>query len=615
MPTSELAQIEMLAAVDSLIHQLQLWSEQKTDWKTTQHCQAVIHQLLPRLDMLRVRLQSPLVIATFGGTGTGKSSLVNALIGSYCTASGRQRPTTTDPVLIAHPDTDLDRLGLDLSQFQVEQKKLDQLRNIILIDCPDPDTSETNDEASNLSRLQHIVPLCDILLYTSTQQKYRSARVSEELKEAAVGRRLIFVQTHAGLDEDIREDWKQQLSQQFDVPEIYFVDSVQALEDQLADRPPQKDFASLQNILSTQLGKSERLQVRRANLLELIQNAIDHCSHKIKQDLPAIRELESFLKQQHISLTKQMSQELRKELLTSRNLWERRLLSCVSDTWGLSPFSTMLRVYNGLGNFIASASLFRARNSAQVALIGALQGARWIGNRQKEQATEDRLNRIGSFGLDDNKLREAQLLIDGYAQAAGLETQSVHHSGSLDKLQTEAAYVEEQFLYDAGSKIDGIIAKLARKNSGWFTRAVYETLFLSLVVYALVRIGKNFFYDSFLDEQNILAIDFYVTAGVIFLIWTGFLVMMFTRKLKRGLEQEINQLSDDLANAKLSHGLFPHLEQACQQVHTQQHSLERMGGEVHQMRNDLASSKILGAWKVTEPTTDAGLITPHLTSQ
>ncbi|MFK7777372.1 MAG: 50S ribosome-binding GTPase, partial [Gimesia sp.] len=598
MPTSELAQIEMLAAVDSLIHQLQLWSEQKTDWKTTQQCQAVIHKLLPRLDTLRVRLQSPLVIATFGGTGTGKSSLVNALIGSYCTASGRQRPTTTDPVLIAHPDTDLSRLGLDLTQFQIEQKNLDQLRNIILIDCPDPDTSETNDEASNLSRLKHIIPLCDILLYTSTQQKYRSARVSEEFMQAAIGRRLIFVQTHADLDEDIRTDWKQQLTQQFDVPEIYFVDSVRALEDQQADRPPQKDFASLQNILSTQLGKSERLQVRRANLLELIQNAIDHCSHKIKMNLPAIRELESFLKQQHATLTTLMSQELRKELLTSRNLWERRLLSCVSDTWGLSPFSTVLRIYNGLGNFIASASLFRARNSAQVALIGAMQGARWLGNRHKEQATEDRLNRIGSLGLDDNKLREAQLLTDGYVLAAGLETQPTLDAGSLDKLQTEAAYVEEQFLYDAGAKIDGIIAKLACKNSGWFTRAVYEILFLSLAVYALVRIGKNFFYDSFLNERNILTIDFYVTAGVIFLIWTGFLVIMFTRKLKRGLEQEINQLSNDLANAKLSHGLFPHLEQACQQVHGLHHSLERMDAEVHQLRNDLASSEILGAWKV-----------------
>lgn len=615
MSTSELAQIEMLAVVDSLIQQLKQWSEQKTNWKTALHSQAIIQQLLPRLDMLRVRLESPLVIATFGGTGTGKSSLVNALIGSYSTTAGRQRPTTTEPVLIAHPDTDLDRLGLDLSQFHVEQKKLDQLRNIILIDCPDPDTSEASGEENNLTRLQHIIPLCDILLYTSTQQKYRSARVSEELKEAAIGRRLIFVQTHASLDDDIRDDWKQQLSHQFEVPEIYFVDSVQALEDQLADRPLEKEFASLQNILSTQLGKSERLQVRRANLLELIQNAIDHCSQKFNMGLPAIAELEAFLRQQQALLTTQMSQELRTELLISRNLWERRLLSCVSDSWGFSPFSTMLRIYNGLGNLFASASLFRARNSAQVALIGALQGARWIGNRQKEQAAEERLKRVSSFGLDDNKLRESQLLIDGYVQQTGLETTQNHLSGSLDNIQSEAASVEAQFLEDAGTKIDGIITKLAHKNSGWFTRIVYESLFLSLIIYVLVRIGKNFFYDSFLDETNILAIDFYVTAGVIFLIWSGFLIMMFTRKLKRGLEQQINQLSDDLAKAKLSHGLFPDLEQSCQQVHAMQHSLERMGGEVHQLRTDVATSKILGAWKLSEPMTDSSNASPPLTLQ
>ena len=87
--------------------------------------------------------------------------------------------------------------------------------------------------------------------------------------------------------------------------------------------------------------------------------------------------------------------------------------------------------------------------------------------------------------------------------------------------------------------------------------------------------------------------------------------MMFTRKLKRGLEQEINQLADHLAKTRLSHGLFPHLERECRQIYSQQHSLERMQGEVHQLRSEIASSRILGSWKVNEPIKHIGSQATH----
>ncbi len=69
-----------------------------------------------------------------------------------------------------------------------------------------------------------------------------------------------------------------------------------------------------------------------------------------------------------------LTNQLRDELLVNRNLWERRLLSAVTNIWGFSPFSSVLRLYNGLGAFIASFSFFRARSSAQMALIGACRG-------------------------------------------------------------------------------------------------------------------------------------------------------------------------------------------------------------------------------------------------
>ena len=78
-------------------------------WEPLARGQALVARLLSRLETLRSRLQAPLVVATFGGTGTGKSALVNALVGQECTASGRQRPTTTRPVLIVHPETEIGR--------------------------------------------------------------------------------------------------------------------------------------------------------------------------------------------------------------------------------------------------------------------------------------------------------------------------------------------------------------------------------------------------------------------------------------------------------------------------------------------------------------------------
>ena len=102
----------------------------------------------------------------------------------------------------------------------------------MLVDCPDPDTTEVEERgrrerpetqtetyppplsplpsplSSNLARLRAILPHCDVLLVTATQQKYRSARVADELAAAARGARLVFVQTHADLDDDIREDWR-----------------------------------------------------------------------------------------------------------------------------------------------------------------------------------------------------------------------------------------------------------------------------------------------------------------------------------------------------------------------------------------------------------------------
>ncbi|MFM8435316.1 MAG: hypothetical protein ACKOBP_08260, partial [Planctomycetia bacterium] len=75
-----------------------------------------------------------------------------------------------------------------------------------------------------------ILPACDVLLLVATVQKYRSWIVARELAAFAPGRPLLFVQTHASRDPDIRADWRRELERQgFVVPRIFRVDGVEAL--------------------------------------------------------------------------------------------------------------------------------------------------------------------------------------------------------------------------------------------------------------------------------------------------------------------------------------------------------------------------------------------------
>ena len=601
MPSPELEQLKLLADVDDLTGRLRSWSNGDSPWEPMNRCRALIRRLLDRIDTLRIRLESPLVVATFGGTGTGKSTLVNALVGQECSASGRQRPTTTRPVLITHIDTQLDALPLPLADFEVVQLDSPVLRDILIIDCPDPDTNEAATAGSNLDRLRQLLPMCDVLIYTSTQQKYRSARVVDELGQAASGCRLLFVQTHADLDSDIRADWRQNLTE-YAVPDVFFVDSLRALQEQQANQRPSGDFARLQDIITSELAASQRVRIRRANIVDLIAATLDDCDARLKGARAELKALQVVLDEQRVKLTHKMADQLRNELSVSRHLWERRVLGAVTEVWGVSPFSSVLRLYHGMGGLIASFTLFRARNSAQLALIGAMQGARWLKGRAKEKDSDRSLDDLQSMGLDDSSLREAQLVMAGHVRSARLDAGLIEDP-SMSTLRGEAIRVEDQFLGDARQHIEAVIQTMAVNNTGWLTRMKYELLFLAYVAFVLFRVGKYFFYDSFLarfiesapPRVEPLDSSFYIAAGVFFALWSGMLVMAYTHRLRRGLNSHIDDMSQKLAEHRISIGLFPALESTCRRL---EHECDALGGlvtDTSDFRRNLAESSSLGS--------------------
>ncbi|HEY4261497.1 MAG TPA: GTPase domain-containing protein [Schlesneria sp.] len=594
--TTELAQLELLAHIDELVTQLSTWSADPSPWETVSHGKSLLKRLLQRIEPLRARVEAPLVVATFGGTGVGKSSLVNALIGEEVTMAGRQRPTTTNPIVLAHPQTDLSAYDLPLADLKVVTRDVPLLRDIVLIDCPDPDTTEGETAESNLARLHRLLPYCDVLLYVSTQQKYRSAKVSDELLQAASGCRLVFVQTHADLDEDIRDDWRKQLSAKYSVNDLFFVDSKQAIQEQRSGVRPTGEFGRLIDLLFRELSAAQRVRIRRANLLGLVHAVVERARDTIAGNAAAVEQLEQALVYQRKHATERMAARLQDELLVSRGLWEQRLLGQVTQLWGYSPFASVLRLWHSQAALLASYTLMRAKSTAQMALVGAFHGSRWLASRSKSSEADRRLEDVATLSLSDADLREAQLVIAGHVHTARL-LRSMLVDQSFDRLRQAAAGVQDEFITDAARRIDDLILETARRHSHWFTRFRFEILFACLPAFLLYRVGRNFFYDTFWLGMPHLEANFYIPAALFLVLWSALLVMMFTARLRSGLTRRVRELASELAAAKMGAGLFPEIEHDCRQFNEERNRLDAFLMKIDSIRSQYTGTTELGSVK------------------
>lgn len=595
-PLNEPSQIgfwEQLSRIDRLIARARDWATQQTSWEPARQSQALMNRVLGRVDSLRIRLESPLVVATFGGTGVGKSTLVNALVGQEVTRSGRQRPTTMNPTLLIHPRFEADELGLPVEQLQVVPTQAALLEQMLIIDCPDPDTSDDDASGTNLDRLKQILPFCDVLIYVSTQQKYRSAKVQDELREAAQGCRLVFVQSHADQDVDIREDWKTQLSSQYDVPELFFVDSLKALQEQKEGKLATEDFGRLQQFLLDQLSQSSRVSVRRANVLDLLGATLSRVDQQVTPSLSECQQLTQQIEEKEAVLRQKIATRFEQELLSCKGLWEQRLVSAVCEHWGTSPFALALRTYHGLGTLISSFTLMRARSSLQMLVIGTLQGARWLSSRQEQINTQDRLDRIDELVADPQALHQADLALEGYAREAGFSREEI----TRRRQQSESVQFEDRFFSQALQQIDHIIDEIAFRNSGWLIRGIYELLLLIYPGFVLYRIGRNFFLDSFLYEQPILGSEFYIPAALFLVLIVGTLTMLFVRRLSRGLKRRIHDLAVEVKSGALGLKLFPVYSSLAEEARQQSEELSQLNADCRVFRKEFAHVSSLGVKK------------------
>jgi hypothetical protein len=243
-------------------------------------------------------------------------------------------------------------------------------------------------------------------------------------------------------------------------------------------------------------------------------------------------------------------------------------------------------MHQGLGGLLFGALVFRARTPAQVALWGAIQGVRTWRRRRRDHQAHARATQALAGCWAPSDLRAAVLVVDGYAAEAGLSREAA----GLEVVTPEATASGEAFAANVASELDAMVARMAKRHTGWLTRWRYELLLGGMIGYLLVRPAKNFFYDSWLDPgTRPLGLDFYLLSLFWLLVWCGLLIWSFSSRLRGGLRREIDKLAEGWAGPGAASGVFAALADHCRRARRYRQDLQRLQLHVAALRDRMTA--------------------------
>jgi hypothetical protein len=447
------------------------------------------------------------------------------------------------------------------------------------------------------------------LLCVGTAQKYKTQAVAHELREHAPGRQIVFVQTHAGTDADIRADWRENLhSQGFEVPQTFRIDSEQALARRERGEPAPPEFNELLDFLNRELAQRGRQRIKRANVLDLVDWYVQTVQRDVQAELPKIHALDEATAAEQSRLFEKVRERLAEQLRQHRRLWRTRLLRQVTERWSGGPFASFVRLVNSAGSFMRLAPLARVRGLTPLVIAGGVGAGKAVVDQWRESLSASDWVAAADLGVNQADLAQSHSVLYGLARQAGLPPAEPGDRGrSLERATDESLVALARQLHD---RIEATVTQVANdrttQRAGAFFHFLLEVLFALLPAALLARLAYNFFYEhnwlSLTDPSRavtpVYGIEYLVQSLLWVVVWGLLLRGWLVWRLQRGLQRDVRRLLESLTPHDVLGPLLGELTAQTTAIRQQAAMLTDLSDQSNRLRAALFGANDGAAWQL-----------------